>query len=111
MKEYFIRIDNSYERLGLEIRIGYYDKQARKGYVFVGREIKEVDEFEQFPVSLYIPIPYPGGEEIARGLLDGLIKQGIQPTQPIKNTQELEAVKYHLEDMRKIVFKPNSEVR
>lgn len=43
-------------------------------------------------------------KEEAVDLMDGLYQQGIRPTE-VGTAGQLAAMKYHLEDMRKLVFK------
>lgn len=44
--------------------------------------------------------------ESAQGLMDSLWQCGIRPTEGKGSAGALAAVQYHLEDMRKLVFKP-----
>lgn len=41
----------------------------------------------------------------AQQLMDELWQAGCRPSQSIGSTGQVEAIKYHLEDMRKLVFK------
>lgn len=41
----------------------------------------------------------------AQSLMDELWQAGCRPSQSVGTVGQLEAVKYHLEDMRKLVFK------
>lgn len=43
-------------------------------------------------------------QQEAQRLLDALIDAGLTPTREPAKVGEIEAVKYHLEDMRKLVF-------
>lgn len=43
--------------------------------------------------------------EAAQRLMDELWQAGVKPSQSIGSTGQVEAIKYHLEDMRKLVFK------
>lgn len=42
--------------------------------------------------------------EAAQRLMDELWQAGVKPSQSIGSTGQVEAIKYHLEDMRKLVF-------
>lgn len=41
----------------------------------------------------------------AQRLMDELWQAGVKPSQSIGSAGQVEAIKYHLEDMRKLVFK------
>lgn len=41
----------------------------------------------------------------AQRLMDELWQAGVKPSQSVGSTGQVEAIKYHLEDMRKLVFK------
>lgn len=43
--------------------------------------------------------------EQAQSLIDALYDAGLRPSQAAGSSGQLDAVKYHLEDMRKLVFK------
>jgi hypothetical protein len=43
--------------------------------------------------------------DAAQRLMDELWQAGVKPSQSIGSTGQVEAIKYHLEDMRKLVFK------
>lgn len=42
--------------------------------------------------------------DAAQRLMDELWQAGVKPSQSIGSTGQVEAIKYHLEDMRKLVF-------
>ena len=109
MREYFVRIWAPEMYMGLEIRIGYVDRSSHppKIYILQGEEFKEMTEHgHPYPCTLRIPEPVLDEGRIAQQLVDNLIKYAnVKPSIPIRNNEELEAVTYHLEDMRKLVFK------
>lgn len=43
--------------------------------------------------------------DAAQRMMDELWQAGVKPSQSIGSTGQVEAIKYHLEDMRKLVFK------
>lgn len=43
--------------------------------------------------------------DAAQRLMDELWQAGVKPSQSVGSTGQVEAIKYHLEDMRKLVFK------
>ena len=43
--------------------------------------------------------------EAAQLLMDSMWSAGLRPSQSISSTGQAEAIKYHLEDMRRLVFK------
>lgn len=61
---------------------------------------------EKDPKVLSSPLMYLEREE-AQQLVDQLYAQGIMPNMAKGSSGQLTAVQYHLEDMRKIVFKEN----
>jgi len=46
------------------------------------------------------------GEEFLSGLASALVKAGYRPEELKAGQAEVEALRYHLEDMRSLVFKP-----
>jgi hypothetical protein len=99
MLDYIIVKD---EKLVQAFYIGYQNE--RKTYILNGGEYKEVLENYQWNPTFYIPITSLINDGIGQAMLDCLIAKKIIPTIPIKNKDQLEAIKYHLEDMRKLVF-------
>ena len=104
MKEYFCNVVRDSYGIGLKIYLGY--QEGKDIYVLINNEAVKVEPLEQLheatiSVSSVVLAQEDG---LLRSLVDGLIAHGIKPSKPIKNTQELDAIKYHLEDMRKIVF-------
>jgi len=61
--------------------------------VFRGHE-----QGEFVPPSLVMP------HDAAQRLMDELWHQGCRPSQAVGSVGQLESVKYHLEDMRRLVF-------
>ena len=103
MREYFVRVYDAHDYLELHIKIGYFE--GGNCYQLFGTEYKEVDRYAMTEPTLRVHLPDMSDDNIGQKLVDGLIKCGIQPTLPIKNEPVLESIKYHLEDMRKLVFK------
>lgn len=65
---------------------------------------QEIPRNEYRDVSPTLELPWRESESILQGLLDAIINKGYRPTVPIVRESEMNAVKYHLEDMRKLVF-------
>ena len=52
----------------------------------------------------------PAAKEFLQAIVDHAAEIGIVPTNKAPPTKEIEALRYHLEDMRKLVFKtPNGK--
>ena len=102
MREYFASVNNNAFGI-IRIFIGYRD--GKDVYLLRNNVFEKIDlvsiEEATIEISPIINAEEPG---LLRALLDGLLAVGIKPSVPIENTSELKAVKYHLEDMRKLVF-------
>ena len=46
------------------------------------------------------------GEEFLQSLCSELVRLGFKPDELKASNQQIDAIKYHLEDMRRIVFEP-----
>lgn len=103
MREHFVKVYTPINQLGTEIVIGYYED--KKIYILHNEQFNKYNEGERIEPTLRLSYPFMQDANILTELVDSLIEQGAKPTKPIKNNEELEAIKYHLEDMRKIVFK------
>lgn len=106
MKEYFCEVYRDPIRLKLSIIVGFIENQTI--YILNGNEFKKYEEGLEIaePTLQFNQILIAKEPELLRVLVDGLIKYGITPSKPITNQEELTAVKYHLEDMRRIIFNP-----
>lgn len=83
---------------------GLYEVRARKrnnNNIFLARELL-FDKVE--PGAISRP-SFELDKESAQELMNSLYRAGIRPTETFDQTSQLESVKYHLEDMRKLVFK------
>ena len=103
MREYFVRVNNEVYNLNLSLIIGF--KEDKKLYILHGETFEEYKNNERIIPTLSIPYVFDKENNIINQIVDNLIENGAKPTKPIKNNEELEAIKYHLEDMRKLVFK------
>lgn len=65
---------------------------------FVLKNIEDVD-FDA-PREPTFSLDYVG----AQSLLDALLAAGVKPSMPADESKQVAALKYHLEDMRKLVF-------
>lgn len=93
----------------LDIRLVKHELgKSYNGYLDKGRlewqEIKEGDEWSNYYPFMVVPYRFPIQE-----LIDALSDKSIlPPTKTIEFEAELKATKYHLEDMRKLVFDQKS---
>lgn len=86
-----------------------YAKETRGGKVYAvtatGIEIKEAKGGEPWPKFLELPLMMDAGQS----LFDALWSAGFRPNKGEASSAHVEAMKYHLEDMRKLVFKHGGE--
>ena len=75
-----------------------------KNYALVatGIERREVKNHELWPKFLSIHLDWDCGQSLFQALWDA----GYRPKNGETSIAHVEALKYHLEDMRKLVFKP-----
>jgi hypothetical protein len=92
-----------------------YDSE--KLFVWNKREDGTVDEFNELLVTNH---KHPGREKrpliegdqakaFMQAICDAAFEAGIYPTKLHDRAEELKAVRFHLEDMRKLVFKPSGD--
>ena len=74
----------------------------RNNELFVG---KLVYEDKPHPDSLEVPSAMNLSMDMAQELMDSLWECGVRPKEGQGSAGQMESVKYHLEDMRKLVFK------
>ena len=67
--------------------------------VLTNLEFKKIEEFDPLPAQPTLTIT----REAATALMDSLWQVGIRPSQ-VGTGGQIEAMKYHLEDLRKLVF-------
>lgn len=89
--EFFVRQQVWSNKIDIRIKEGKY-------YV-LGMEWSEVEPGREYEPSLSLEV------EEAQQLMDQLYACGITPSKERGSAGQLDAVKYHLEDMRKLVFK------
>jgi hypothetical protein len=81
-------------RVGLKSESGF---AVATGAVFV-----QIEPGEMTHPLLRLPF------DAAQRLMDELWQAGCRPSQSVGSAGQVEAIKYHLEDMRKLVFKEGS---
>lgn len=81
----------------IELRVG--KDINRKFYVAtpIQFELHKAEEVSEPCITLL--------REEAQSWIDALYSVGLRPSQAVGSAGQLDAVKYHLEDMRKLVFK------
>lgn len=97
------RIDNRIDRLGTQLVLR--KKIGGDYYVWVEDEWKILERGFESNFKPTIFVRDNEEKEMFQVILDALISKGYRPSQVKLNDKELEATQYHLEDMRKLVFK------
>ena len=87
-------------------RLELYAKQTINGETFAivaaGIEVKPIEKGLVWPLFVDIPI---WQDDSGQSLFDALWSVGYRPHSGESSSAHVEAMKYHLEDMRKLVFK------
>lgn len=91
---------SSVYRTGVNIYI-IRDIENHKCEQIVGFTTKEIDEGTMFTPEASLALNLAQAQE----LIDSLWQCGIRPSEGTGSAGQLAAVQYHLEDMRKLVFK------
>jgi len=103
MREYFSHVTRGNNDLRLKIVIGYFE--GKDVYILRNNQMVKVDPLEEQEATLEFTYPLMTSEPgLLQSLVDGLINFGVKPTEPLPDNNEMKSVKYHLEDMRKLVF-------
>jgi len=102
-REFLIRICRNPFTEGLGIYFGYEDSQGFKVAKPVKLEYEKVDDsaMETKPTLL---IPHGLASKFLKAALKAIEREGIKSKSTATMEGLLEATKYHLEDMRKIIF-------
>lgn len=98
MKTY-IRAQSSPWKSGIELAIFSEDKKTRVKEIIV----ETIDERMPCEPSFQM------ANDTAQILMDDLWNAGVRPTEGSGSAGALRAVERHLEDMRRLVFKPSNE--
>ena len=107
-KEWFCYVDNGRWCGVFNIYFGY--RLGEKSYMIRNNQAEEFNPFElNVEPTLRFNAEAQWDQNILTHLVDGLIRSGIKPTEKVPDANEITAVKYHLEDMRKLVFKKGSQ--
>lgn len=83
---------------------GLYEVRARKRTlqdIYIAQPLM----FEKIDRGAIANPSFHLDKESAQELMNALYRAGIRPTQTFDQESQLDSVKYHLEDMRKLVFK------
>ena len=102
--EYLVKIEINPITESLGIYFGYRDHQDFKVAKPVKLVYEKIDKGGDMDVKPTLSIPFHLQSRFLKALLNAIEKQGIKPESTSKIEGLLEATKYHLEDMRKIVF-------
>ena len=107
-RKYIIKVRHNPMTEGLGIYFGMEDSQGFKVAKPVKLEYEKIDE-GALDVKPTLIIPSYLGSDFLKTLLSAIENQGIKPESTSKTEGLLEATKYHLEDMRNIVFNKEKE--
>uniref|UniRef100_A0A6M3IR13 Uncharacterized protein n=1 Tax=viral metagenome TaxID=1070528 RepID=A0A6M3IR13_9ZZZZ len=99
-----LRLDE--ERDGLRMWIIKQDLDGTREVVApIDLEVRKEYKFgEMFPEPTLFFDSF-SAHQFLQGLVNGLVENGYKPDEIKAHDKEVEAMKYHLEDMRKLVFK------
>lgn len=108
MKEWFCNVRRNEWGGSIRIYLGF--KENDKFYMVRNNKAEEFQPMEvQTQATLEFSDEVQQDTNILTHLVDGLIEAGVNPTVEVPNTNEMTAIKYHLEDMRKLIFSPPKE--
>lgn len=94
-----IKIDAGFDMFYRTVSLYIWKRDApKKRYRGEIQWIPLTDEYQQYPPSLRLE------QEQVQALMDRLWDCGVRPTEVAGSAGSLAATKYHLEDMRKLVF-------
>ena len=102
-RKYIIKIRHNPMTEAIGIYFGMQDSEGFKVAKSVKLEYEKIDE-GALDVEPTLTIPSYLGSDFLKTLLNAIENQGIKSESTSKTEGLLEATKYHLEDMRKIVF-------
>lgn len=108
MSEYVVKIRFNPVTEGLGIYFGHRDHQNFQLAKPVKLEYEKADELDM-DIEPTLFIPFHLQSVFLKTLLKAMENQGIKPESTSKIEGLLEATKYHLEDMRTIVFDRKNE--
>ena len=103
MNDFEIRIGQDITRAGIAIIV--FDRRKGQNSVinlYTG-ETKVLKEFEEIPFEFMMKISNFLANDFLKALAEALDQQGIKTDKDAKIAGTLEATKYHLEDMRKLL--------
>lgn len=69
----------------------------------VALTLKKLGSFGEWPEPTF-RFSEPDGMEFLNSLCDALVKAGFKPDEIKASDKQIETIKYHLEDMRRLVF-------
>jgi len=101
-----VYIRHEFDKLGTGIIIADIDEIS--GKIKVAKPVDLVfEEVSDADVSLGSTFFFGGnkGDQFLQGLVNALVASGIKPNDFKASDKEVAAIKYHLEDMRKLVFR------
>ena len=112
-RELFVSIERDFRRRGINIYIGEDTEEKTFLAKPINLEFEEIATGTSYPPTLHID--YRIADEFLVKFADELEKKGIrtikQEESLEKSKSTLEAVKYHLEDMRNLVFRKDKTIK
>ena len=87
------------------VRIAFYEKYdgGIRIFNFYTGMVKQIENCEVCPEEYQLKIPHTIANELFESLAEALDSKGIKTDKDAKIQGTLEATKYHLEDMRKLL--------
>ena len=103
MREFEVKIGQDIMRAGIAIVV--FDRRKKENSVmnlYTG-ETKTLQNFEEIPPEFIMKLSSFIANDFLEALAEALDQQGIKTDKDAKIAGTLEATKYHLEDMRKLL--------
>jgi hypothetical protein len=94
----FLAERNFYQYNGVRLHLGVKHEDGRFS-------VAKPPEFESLPQGHYAPDYLTIDDTAAQALMDSLYDCGYRPTRGKESEGQIEAIKYHLEDMRLLALK------
>lgn len=96
MNQYRLGVVPVWESGSLELKIG--KREDSKRFYATSITFEEIRRGEMIPSLLNMQ------PEEAQELMDALFAAGVRPSREFGQSSQIESIKFHLEDMRKLVF-------
>ena len=105
LSNYEMRCFRQWDRLAVAFQVRAKDRVSGKSYIFSDGKWREAQMGACYGASFLLD----ESDNAPQVLIDSLWDAGIRPTKGAGSAGAFDAVKYHLEDMRRLVFKPEAK--